>query len=62
MNEQSTTTQTFVDPISGMEVVPTTAAGSFKKEGESYYFCSTGCLQKFIEPVDKKPASCCLGS
>jgi len=40
--------QTEIDPICGMTVNPETAAGSFQHEGRTYYFCSKGCLQKFI--------------
>src|SRR5687767_14231556 len=39
----------FIDPICGMKVDPSTAAGSYSHEGTTYYFCSKGCLQKFIE-------------
>lgn len=56
-----TTTETFTDPICGMQVNPATAAGSFNKDGETYYFCSNGCLQKFIETAGNKPAGCCSG-
>jgi Cu+-exporting ATPase len=42
------TSGTHIDPICGMTVNPATAAGSFRHEGTTYYFCSKGCLQKFI--------------
>lgn len=45
------------DPICGMTVNPATAAGSFKHEGKTYHFCSTGCLQKFIAQSQGVPAS-----
>ncbi len=35
------------DPVCGMSVVPESAAGSFEHAGETYYFCSKGCLAKF---------------
>jgi Cu+-exporting ATPase len=35
------------DPVCGMDVVPESAAGSFVHEGETYFFCSKGCLAKF---------------
>jgi P-type Cu+ transporter len=38
---------THVDPVCGMTVDPQMAAGKFDFEGKTYYFCSTGCLQKF---------------
>ncbi len=37
----------FVDPVCGMSVAPETSAGKYDFEGETYYFCSTGCLNKF---------------
>ena len=37
-----------IDPVCGMTVNPATAAGSFNHAGKTYYFCSAGCLQKFI--------------
>ncbi|MDP9132547.1 MAG: YHS domain-containing protein, partial [Nitrospirota bacterium] len=36
-----------LDPVCGMTVQPATAAGSHPVEGKTYYFCSTGCLEKF---------------
>ncbi len=40
-----------LDPVCGMTVQPSTAAGSHTVEGRTYYFCSTGCLEKFrVEP------------
>jgi len=40
------------DPVCGMDVDPTSAAGSFEHEGETYHFCSKGCLAKFrAEPA-----------
>ncbi len=38
---------TFIDPVCGMQVNPESAAGSHTHEGQTYYFCSTGCLDKF---------------
>ena len=35
------------DPVCGMQVNEQTAAGSSVFEGGRYYFCSTGCQQKF---------------
>jgi Cu+-exporting ATPase len=48
---------THIDPICGMKVNPATAAGSFNHEGTTYYFCSKGCLQKFINQTSGAPAS-----
>jgi len=40
-------TTTAIDPVCGMTVTPERAAGSHEHEGVTYYFCSTGCLNKF---------------
>jgi P-type Cu+ transporter len=37
----------FVDPVCGMSVAAETAAGKYDFEGETYYFCSNNCLNKF---------------
>lgn len=36
-----------VDPVCGMSVAPETAAGSLVHAGQTYHFCSKGCLEKF---------------
>ncbi|HXF35589.1 MAG TPA: heavy metal translocating P-type ATPase [Actinomycetota bacterium] len=38
---------TVRDPVCGMDVDPATAAGSETYEGTTYYFCSTGCQERF---------------
>jgi Cu+-exporting ATPase len=40
--------QIEIDPICGMAVSPETAAGSYRHEGKTYYFCAKSCLEKFI--------------
>ncbi len=35
------------DPVCGMMVLPTKAAGSVEHEGHRYYFCGKGCVTKF---------------
>jgi Cu+-exporting ATPase len=60
--EKVSTIETAIDPICGMTVDPTTAAGSYFHDGTTYYFCSKGCLQKFIakssgEPVAQVPVT-----
>ncbi len=50
----------MIDPICGMEVEPSKAAGSHIYNGQSYYFCSHHCLAKFKadpEKFLKSPAS-----
>jgi len=50
-----------IDPICGMTVNPLSAAGSFNHAGKTYYFCSAGCLQKFIAQSQGVPASGFVG-
>jgi P-type Cu+ transporter len=53
--QQPTTGKTFTDPICGMTVDPATAAGSYEHNGETFYFCSNGCMQKFISQAQTAP-------
>lgn len=39
--------ETQTDPVCGMQVEPANAAGQSNYEGQTYYFCSSGCKQKF---------------
>jgi Cu+-exporting ATPase len=41
--------ETHRDPICGMSVDPSTAAGRSEYEGTTYYFCAPGCKKKFDE-------------
>jgi len=45
--------QTVTDPVCGMTVDPESAAGSFDYKGETYYFCSLHCLEKFREDPER---------
>lgn len=36
-----------LDPVCGMKVDPASAAGHYEFEGQSYYFCHPGCLERF---------------
>lgn len=40
------------DPICGMQVEESEAAGQTEHEGTIYYFCSTGCKEKFEASPD----------
>ncbi len=44
---------THTDPVCGMKVEPDSAAGTSTHAGATYYFCSSGCKQKF----DANPAN-----
>lgn len=36
------------DPICGMQTNPETAAASVEQGGQTYYFCSENCQEKFL--------------
>jgi len=38
-----------IDPVCGMEVDPATAEWKTEFEGVTYFFCSRGCLEDFVE-------------
>ncbi len=40
------------DPVCGMDVEESTAAGKSEYQGKTYYFCSPGCKAAF----DREPA------
>ncbi|HEX2500981.1 MAG TPA: heavy metal translocating P-type ATPase [Methylomirabilota bacterium] len=44
---------TAIDPVCGMIVDPRTAAGSHPHAGRTYWFCSTGCLERFRATPDR---------
>ncbi len=46
MKEQETV-KSARDPVCGMMVNPEKAAGDFTYQGQTYYFCNRGCLEKF---------------
>src|SRR5512143_1654523 len=37
----------MIDPICGMDVEPDTAAGECEYKGQTFYFCSVPCVEKF---------------
>jgi Cu+-exporting ATPase len=41
------------DPVCGMTVNPQRAAGSVVHQGQTYYFCSSGCATKFQASPEK---------
>ncbi|MDF0676119.1 MAG: heavy metal translocating P-type ATPase [Nitrospira sp.] len=47
-----------IDPVCGMTVDPTTAAGHYDYEGKTYHFCAVSCLARFKADPDRfvKPA------
>ena len=43
---------TATDPVCGMAVEPTSAAGTHEHDGQTYFFCSAHCLERFrAEPA-----------
>ena len=60
----STTTATTQDPICGMTVNEATALHA-ERDGQTFYFCSEHCRQKFLSaPAAAKPgdkSGCCCG-
>ena len=51
MTTTPTTTSTQTDPVCGMNVDPSHAAGTSEYAAKTTYFCSAGCKAKF----DKNP-------
>ena len=41
------------DPVCGMAVDPAQPRGKAEYEGQSYYFCSPGCMHKFVSSPEK---------
>src|SRR5215472_3827676 len=41
------------DPVCGMSVDPTKAAGKVEHKGKTYYFCSKGCAERFAQEPEK---------
>ena len=53
------TTTHAIDPVCGMTVEPSTAAGSRDYQGHRYFFCNPSCLERFThdpEPFLRPPA------
>jgi YHS domain-containing protein len=46
-------TETYKDPVCGMDVTPETAAATFEYKGKTYYFCSPGCKRDFEKDPEK---------
>ena len=43
----------MIDPICGAQVEASTAAGKYEYKGQTYFFCSHHCLEKFKEDPEK---------
>ena len=53
MNQTTTKTDTFIDPICGMAVNPKTTRITATIEGQTDYFCAEGCRETFIKNPHK---------
>ena len=42
-----------LDPVCGMSIFPSRAAGHLEHGGQTYYFCGRGCLEKFRAAPEK---------
>jgi P-type Cu+ transporter len=47
MGTPATTKTELIDPVCGMKVDPHSAAGSYEHAGQTYFFCSKSCLNRF---------------
>ena len=56
MTEKNTEilTRKFIDPICGMTVTPEKAAGKIESGGETIYFCSQSCLEKYKQKTESQ--------
>jgi Cu+-exporting ATPase len=53
MNTSTDHSLEVIDPVCGMTVDPTHAAGSADYAGEMYYFCNPSCLRRFQDSPEK---------
>jgi P-type Cu+ transporter len=49
----ATSPASLKDPVCGMEVEPSSAAGSHEHQGITYYFCNPSCLERFRAEPEK---------
>jgi Cu+-exporting ATPase len=52
-NQQVPAPSAILDPVCGMTVDPAHARGRAQHQGETYYFCSPGCMHKFVSDPGK---------
>ena len=45
-----------VDPVCGMTVQPDSAAAEIRHGGQTYYFCSADCAERFARDPDRYTA------
>ncbi len=62
--DEQPSSEPHVDPVCKMLVLPETAAATFEHDGKTYYFCMTGCRDKFAaDPLKflSEPAASAAG-
>ena len=37
----------MIDPVCGMTVTAASVVAAWEHDGQTYYFCSTGCFERF---------------
>ena len=47
------TTLQHTDPVCGMQVDEQSATAQLEHEGQTYYFCSQGCKEKFEQDPEQ---------
>jgi Cu+-exporting ATPase len=52
-SSEKTSRAVVKDPVCNMDVDPATAAGSSEYRGQTYYFCSPGCVKRFNADPEK---------
>src|SRR5271169_2607961 len=50
---ETRTNATAKDPVCGMAVDPDRARGKAQFQGDTYYFCSPGCMHRFVSEPPK---------
>lgn len=66
-SEKATTVEAYVDSVCGMAVEKSPAVDTLDFEGQTYYFCSSDCKEKFVTnpkrylqtPAAKSRGGCC---
>jgi len=53
MNLTVNDNNTVIDPVCGMDVVPTVTDIKANINGEIYYFCAEGCRKEFVDNPQK---------
>ena len=52
-NEEAKGETPEIDPVCGMQVLPSQAAATCEHEGKTYYFCNVSCRDKFVAAPEK---------